>query len=167
MNTRILLPLLAAWSLAACRQCEPSGPVAADAGAGRVAPAPPPAAADCAALKTLRPGTLPSWAHKDPERYWALFEACMLSQGTACERAWASASKVPERQAKPAAEQEQERTNFMRVCETLAPEVQRCMTAYAFAHQAECPQQKIHEQFNQAAAKLGITPPAPTPAPAP
>ena len=99
--------------------------------------APSPAAPDCKAFERFARGEhvdVPS----DPAVFWTQFEECKAKGQSLCERAWTMLLAQPT-MASPTPEQlAEQKVEYLKACAALPEQVQRCLTAYAIAHEKEC-----------------------------
>jgi len=99
----------------------------------------------------MRQGNIPSSFAGDPGLLWSMIEACGAPpHATMCERAWVGLLAVPSMANPTEAQLAEQKKSYLRACETLPVDVQRCLTAYGISHDAECAPKDAPEQVRQA-----------------
>jgi hypothetical protein len=139
-----LRTLLLALLLSACGRPQ-SG---TNAGAPPVASSPTTdASASCEALEAFKHGKV---TFTDPGDFQDALERCYAPTGSLCERAWIISQAMPAMADPPdARELALERAAHFRACESLRPEVQRCLTAYRVRHSDECDRLAAWQTFSE------------------
>jgi hypothetical protein len=85
----------------------------------------------------------------DPGVFWTQFEECKAKGQSLCERAWTLLLAQPT-MASPTPEQlADQKVEYVKACNALPEQVQRCLTAYAIAHEKECAPLDAPEQLRE------------------
>jgi|GEM_PF-7063777 len=92
----------------------------------------------------------------EPARFWQGYETCHAKPGaTACDKAWLLLTSMPSMASPSPEELEKQRRDHHAACETLPPAERLCLTAYVFAHQAECDRLGAKVHLDEARERLG------------
>jgi hypothetical protein len=150
------LTLLVNIALAACGSSAQNAeaPESATSTAPTPSATPPPQAQgapplDCSIFEKIRKGDFSTTPPQDPGTFWLAFEQCHAAGKPHCERAWLLLVAMPSMASPTEEELERQRNDYVRGCQTLPEPVQRCLTAHAIAHPAECEGLHAREKLDQ------------------